>query len=334
MPQPSTPSEFVLAHFQQLDATWSAVRDGDTESVHNARIETRRIRAALPFVFDAPEPVARQLRRIGRALGRVRELDATDALLTTLERNAPETTPAIAVLRRDLRDRLNRERRRMVKALDLHPRSIARAIERGDRFARLSSVWRSWRHELRAATRRRAADVREAVDGATAVYMPNRSHSARIQIKKLRYTAELALTTGLMQGMDVLDPLQKVQRRLGALHDLHVLGATVDRTEFPGDASAASLALASVLAAESARVHEKYLGDRQRVNDACDACLRAMETSAGEGRRAMAATVIVAVPALTAWYLLGPAEKQSRQLPHEGGSVSATPEVAKAAFLR
>jgi CHAD domain-containing protein len=316
----------VLAHFQQLDTIWSSVHDGDTESVHDARVATRRIRAALPFVFDAPEAAARQLRRIGRALGRVRELDATDALLTTFEQNAPETTPAIAVLRRDLRDRLNRERRRMVKVLDLHPRSIARAIERGDRFTRLSSIWRSWRHELRAATRRRAADVREAIERATAVYMPNRSHSARIQIKKLRYTTELALAAGLMQSIDVLDPLQKAQRRLGALHDLHVLGATVEQTEFPSDASAASLALASVIAAESARIHEKYVRNRQRVSDACDACVRAMDAR-GEGR-AIAAAAIVAVPVLTAWYLRGPTEKQPRQLSHEGGSVSATPEVA------
>jgi CHAD domain-containing protein len=328
MAQLSTPREFLLANAQQLDATWSGVRDGDTESIHDARVATRRIRAALPFVFDAPEAAAKQFRHIGRALGRVRELDATDALLTTLERNAPETTPAIAVLRRDLTDRLNRERRRMIKALDLHPRTITRAIERGGGVARLSSIWRSWRHELRAVLRRRAADVRGAIDRAPGVYMPNRSHSARIEIKKLRYTAELALAAGLMRSADVLDPLKNVQQRLGALHDLHVLGVAIEQGKFPDSASAASVALASVIAADSARIHRKYVRNRQRVRDACDTCVREVEAPTSDAR-ALAAAAIVAVPVLAAWYLAGSTDEQSGQIADESGSVrSVTPEVA------
>ena len=81
MLQPLNPRQFVLTHLQQLRSAWPGVQDADVESVHDARVATRRIRAALPFVFDAPQPVAKELRRIGRALGRVRELDATDALL-------------------------------------------------------------------------------------------------------------------------------------------------------------------------------------------------------------------------------------------------------------
>ena len=66
MPQPSNPRQFVLTHLQQLQSCWSGVHDADIDSVHDARVAIRRIRAALPFVFDAPEAAAKELRRIGR----------------------------------------------------------------------------------------------------------------------------------------------------------------------------------------------------------------------------------------------------------------------------
>jgi len=312
MPQPSNPRQFVLTHLHQLQSFWPAVHDADVESVHDARVATRRIRAALPFVFDAPEAAAKELRRVGRALGRVRELDATDALLTSLEQKAPDTAPAINVLRHDLHERLNRERRRMIKALERHPRAIIRAIERGDRLARFSSIWRSWRHELREHLRSRAANVREAIERATAVYMPNRSHAARIEIKKLRYTAELAVAAGLLRNADVLDQFKKVQNRLGMLHDLHVLSVALAESKVPEHASAQSLALASVIAAELARVQSKYARSRADVLAACDACVR--DTGRAADAPGWAAAAIVAVPVLTAWYLGGPGEEPSNQV--------------------
>jgi len=319
MLQPSNPRQFVLTHLQHLQSAWPGVQDADVESVHDARVATRRIRAALPFVFDAPQPVAHQLRRIGRALGRVRELDATDALLTALEQKAPNTADVISVLRRDLHERLGRQRRRMIKALDRHPRAIIRVIERGDRLARFSSLWRSWRHELREQLRRRAANVREAVDRATAVYMPNRSHAARIEIKKLRYTAELAVAAGLLRNAAVLDEFRKVQNRLGMLHDLHVLSIALAESNVPENTSAQSLALDSVIAADLARVQSKYAGSRGDVIAACDACVRDTRRAAeGPG---LAAAAIVAVPVFAAWYLGGPGEEPSTEVRVPGQKV-------------
>jgi len=157
-------------------------------------------------------------------------------------RARPELSGEVSVLRRDLHQRLGRERRRMIKSLNRHPRAIIRVIERGDRLARFSSFWRSWRHELREQLKRRAANVREAVERATAVYMPNRSHAARIEIKKLRYTAELAVTAGLLRNAAVLDEFKKVQNRLGMLHDLHVLSVALAESDVPESASAQSTA--------------------------------------------------------------------------------------------
>jgi len=313
MPQPSNPRQFLLTQLHQLHSFWPGIHDGDVESVHDARVATRRARAALPFVFDAPEAAIKELRRIGRALGRVRELDVTDLLLTSLEQKAPDTAAAIAVLRHDLRARLNRERRRMIKALDRHPRTIIRAIEKGDRVGRLSSLWKSWRQGVRDGVRRHAADVRDAIERASAVYMPNRSHAARIEIKKLRYAVELAIATGLLRHTEVVDQFKKAQDRLGVLHDLHVLSVALDESELPDHQSAQRLALASVINAELARVQAKYARTRADVIAACDACVREIDASAADGP-GLAAAALVAVPVLAAWYIGAPGEERSTQV--------------------
>jgi CHAD domain-containing protein len=316
MPQPSNPRQFVLTHLQQLQSSWSGIHDADVASVHDARVAIRRIRAALPFVFDAPEAAAKELRRIGRVLGRVRELDATDALLISLEQRAPETADAVAALRREVTHRLQRQRRRMIKVLDHDPRPLLRAVERGSRIARVSSIWRNWRHELRDGIKLRASDVRQAIVRATAVYMPNRSHAARITIKKLRYTAEFAAAAGLLRTADVLDEFRKAQNRLGVLHDLHVLSVALDKSRGRDNTAAQWLALASVIAAERARVHDKYVRNRARVIAACDACVNQMDARS-EDTPALAAVAIIAVPMLTAWYFGGSNEGQSVHAPDD-----------------
>ena len=301
MSQRSTPRDYALANLCRLESLWSAVHDGDIEAVHDARVATRRIRAALPFVYIAPPAVADEVRRIGRTLGRVRELDATNALLDKLEPRVPAAAGAIGIARREVDDCLTQQRRRLIKKLRHRPRTIARANTSGSHLARLSSVWRSWRHELRDAIRHRATRVNDAVDRATAVYMPNRSHSARIALKKLRYLIEVAAVTGVMADA-MLEDLRSAQEALGDLHDMTVLGRLIDETQFPGDVVEESRALAAVVASEVSRLHAKYVRHRDDIRRACDACLHRVEQQPLSAL-AIPAAAIVAVPMLASWYL-------------------------------
>ena len=64
-----------------LDAM-PAAQAGDTRSVHQARVATRRLREALPVLRSsvnqsALSRVRRQVRKMTRALGPVRELDVS-----------------------------------------------------------------------------------------------------------------------------------------------------------------------------------------------------------------------------------------------------------------
>lgn len=308
MPQPSTPRGYALSHLQHLEALWSGVHDADVEAVHDARVTTRRVRAVLPFIFTAPPAAGDEMRRIGRALGRVRELDATQALLTELEGRVPDAATAIALVRADLNRQLARNRKRLIKSLRHRPRSIAHAIDGGIHLPHLSSLWRSWRHELRDAIRQRAMKVHAALDQATAVYMPNRAHAARIAVKKLRYVVELALATGVIAEEQVLGDLKRLQEALGRLRDMTVLAEAIDRIDFPAEATTQSRALTAVVGAEIVRLHDKYARRRGELRAACDGCLDAIGRNSVSAM-AIPAVAAVAIPVLAAWYLRPSEEK-------------------------
>jgi len=111
------------------------VRDGRADSVHDARIATRRIRAVLPLMHEwQRRPVADDLsasfKRTGRALGRVRDADVRIGLLRHLEPRLPVAAASLVRLREwQERSRLRRTRKlvKTLEALDIH-KELARAI--------------------------------------------------------------------------------------------------------------------------------------------------------------------------------------------------------------
>jgi len=305
MHEPTTPKDYTLSHLRQLQESWPAVQDADVDGVHQARIVTRRIRAVLPYVAGAPEATQKYVRRIGRALGRVRELDVTDESLTTFERRVARAPLAIGLLREHIHHELDRERRRMIKALDRPPRAITNDITHIG-FARITSIWRDWRHELITGVARRAEDVDAAVRRATTVYMPNRSHAARIAVKKLRYMAEFAAAAGLLRDRSVLDDTKMAQEALGELNDLHVVAKLIERFKMPAEAAEEAKMLASVVDAEIARVHEKYLRQRDRLYSVCAACRRLGSDSGAHVARMVARAIpaagLIALPLAVSYF--------------------------------
>src|SRR3954469_7872773 len=60
-------------------------KGGDTRSVHQARVATRRLREALPLLGGSKgEKLSRAARKLTRALGPVRELDVALMILEEL----------------------------------------------------------------------------------------------------------------------------------------------------------------------------------------------------------------------------------------------------------
>src|SRR5437588_3817420 len=92
-----------------------ALREGDPDAIHDARVATRRMRAALrlikPVISDEQRrPLARVLRRLRRRLGPRRDLDVMIGHLQSLKR-ARSHSAAIEWFSRRLQEQRDAARR-------------------------------------------------------------------------------------------------------------------------------------------------------------------------------------------------------------------------------
>jgi CHAD domain-containing protein/DNA-binding transcriptional ArsR family regulator len=224
-------------HFERMLAHEAGTRDGgDPEDLHDMRVATRRMRAALR-IFDShldrqvTRPLVRGLRATGRTLGDVRDLDVfrlkMQAYLDALpEARRGELDPLIAVLdaRRD------EARQRMLEYLD------------GPRYERFVARMREFLETPHAgalpaivddeARPQKVADVLPGAlyDRLAAVWaydgplsQPDaplvRYHRLRIAGKALRYTLEFfeeALGPG---ARPMIATTKRLQDHLGDLQD-------------------------------------------------------------------------------------------------------------------
>jgi CHAD domain-containing protein len=262
--------EFAVGNLAVLRHHWKGVLDGDVESIHQARIATRRIRAALRIVAEPGSDAMKLSKALGRALGPVRELDVTYGLLADLDRRVPAAGSAIAALRLEIDQRQQRARRRLIKKLD---RVELKPLARLNRAHPLQTLrfWKDWRDDLRAEIASRTGALQSAIDVAPAVYMPKRLHQVRIALKKLRYALEVGVAAGLPIAPGSMRQAGKLQDLLGRLHDSQVVGEIIDRLKPSAeDLGREVRVLDAVVAAECAAVYTKYLGRRDRLRAICD----------------------------------------------------------------
>ena len=263
---------------RHLNGVW----DGVPEHVHDARVATRRIRELLGVLASSAPSDHRKLRdamkRAGRLLGRVRELDVMEEHLRRIADVIPPLSPVAAAAMTSLKTSQRDERRDMVK--ELEALEIDRVLRRAQRltdtgrmsFLHPQGSWASAMWERIAA---RADEGRKELERGTAVYFAKRAHATRISVKKLRYAVEVAIRTGRWRPPHVLKDLRTIQGALGDAHDgqalLDRLPALIDHRivsdEKVGDMKA-------VLEAEIERHYGQYLACRERLAMICGVCER------------------------------------------------------------
>jgi len=210
--------------------------DGDVEGIHRARVAARRLREALPVVagsLPGARRLRRTLRRLGRMLGPVREMDVSLALVEELGHSDRFDRASLDQLREAIaRDRDGAWDAARDRLAHLEPRALARRLTalgaalrvREGAAAALRPAAPDWMVVLRARVCRRAEQARVAIDEAGALYLPDRIHLVRIAVKKLRYSVELAEEArGARTPSVALRRLKETQDLLGRLHDLQVL---------------------------------------------------------------------------------------------------------------
>lgn len=289
---PRTDQDAVIG--RRLRALARAIRGaerGEPRAIHKARVASRRVREAIPIALaSAPARKRRKLRmrvaRITRALGPVRELDVTLALVDELAIERPGLSSALLSLRTEL----ERERRadfgRMRSRVEADVKKIDARVRRLVEMEAGDSAELHGRAALMVRLTRRVEALDEAMRAAGPLYAASPIHTVRIAIKKLRYAFELAQELRLLRSRGVLPRLRNMQQTLGRLHDLQVLHARVDEARakvLVADEVAASLdELAAFLEESSRRLHARFLARRDALRQSVESALAETASRAAE----------------------------------------------------
>ena len=99
-----TPADIFHREITSIYHRYAGLLDGDHDSIHRARIATRRVREILPLTHewqhhDRAEELRVIFKRMGRTLGRVRDADTRVALVRYLEARIPHAAPSLVLLR-------------------------------------------------------------------------------------------------------------------------------------------------------------------------------------------------------------------------------------------
>ena len=265
-----------------LSRALPAAKAGDATSLHQARVATRRLRAALPLVASGPKAskVTRSVRRLTRLLGPVRELDVALLILEELEHSGEVPQSGIDRLRASIieeRERLQTAVRDQIDDFDLdklRKRALAAARkhheERKPRDAGSTAA-------ARERVGRRARRLAAAIENAAGLYLPDRLHEVRIAVKKLRYTVEVGVADvrrSAPRTISNLRTLKNAQDLLGRMHDLEVLIARTRSIQSSPGASTLKVSadldrLVRRLENECRQLHGHYMAARPTLLSVC-----------------------------------------------------------------
>ena len=227
----------LLSQLGQMKEHEAGTRAGeDAEELHDMRVATRRMRAALevfePYLSAAYRPYARSLRRVGRALGTVRDLDV-------FRENARAYLDSLPAERRGDLDPLlvawrveyDRRRGELLSVLDGDGYShFKRAF--GDFLQRPAADLQLTLSDNGVPRPRRARQLLPAmlfrqyaqawafdgwVNGPDVPF--GRYHQLRIALKSLRYTLEFFREVLPPDAEDLINRTKQIQDHLGSMQD-------------------------------------------------------------------------------------------------------------------
>lgn len=237
---------YVTAHVERLLAAVPGVRDGDDDAVHDARVATRRLRAALSVYRpvlegDVTDPLRDELAELGHVLGAARDahveghalqrrLAREDPSLVVgpVERRIEEDRSAARQLAQDQVDAWLASARfaelvaTLVQDLPTGPRAPHDAAEVLPHRAR-----RAWDRLDRALEVAAAAAPGEVRDEAL--------HEVRKAARRARYASEVAAAVVGSPARRSATRAHRVQEVLGTQHDAVTRQETLRRLAHQAD---------------------------------------------------------------------------------------------------
>lgn len=262
-------SATIAFHLRGLISRQSGATTGEVEAVHQMRVATRRLRAALRLFAAVLRPgplevAQRELAWLAQAIGALRDLDVLGELVAERARKLPcDLAAALA----PLKDRIRDERRACHQEL-------RQALE-SSRYRRLlmrlsATVPAAHRRELRIAALAPGLayplikSVKRRGRGLGSKPPPERLHRFRVRVKRLRYALEIMRGLGGKSLNRLLARLERMQELLGEHHDcvtaMAWMRAYAERTAGPAQSLLAIGALIGETARHGRRLQRRSLG--------------------------------------------------------------------------
>lgn len=230
-------AQYLRRQCKQLSGQIDGLRDGsDIESVHRARVASRRMRAALGIFRDCfPDAnLARWQKQVGKltkGLGKARDLDVQREYLVGALSRLPQPESFSGIARLLVRTELARDKRqwRVCDAVDrlgqsgvvTEMLSATKAVLKGpDDEVSVSSP-----SVLGLASEHIGGRLAELLAYQTSLEDPHdlrQHHAMRIAAKGLRYTMEVYKPCYGGRLDDSLNAVKQIQTLLGDLHDCDV----------------------------------------------------------------------------------------------------------------
>ncbi len=235
---------------------------------------------------DIVRRARRQVRRITRALGPVRELDVALGHLDEMGPKAAVPARTLAHVRRALDAERQRRRRDMLEAMTpavLERLKATLAFEPPARMVLPASDVDVRRARGRCA--RRARELGAAIRRAGTIYESERLHAVRVAAKKLRYALEIERDLERSRASARVAYLKRLQDTLGEIHDYeilleHIRSVQADLAGADGDAARGLEPLVRALEDACREGHAVFLHERSGLLELC----RQIAAAAREGR--------------------------------------------------
>jgi CHAD domain-containing protein len=203
----------------------------DSEGVHDMRVATRRMRAAMSLFREAlpvrTQRLRDELKWVAGVLGEVRDLDVQLGQLGEWERDmSDEDVAALRPLVESLEHRHAEARAMMLEALD--SRRYERTVTGMTELLKRGPLRRSQASRMPALVaapdlvRRRYRPVRKRGDAIQPTSPPEDFHALRIRCKRLRYAVEFLSPLAPKQSERLIAALVEVQDCLGEHQDAQV----------------------------------------------------------------------------------------------------------------
>lgn len=238
--------KILLFHFIQMLKNEAGTIDGvDIEALHDMRVATRRMRAAFGVFGDeyspkSIKPILKGLRRTGRALGEVRDLDVfmekANHYLTSLP---PEKKADLDPLFHIWQEQRSAGRERMVSYLESDPYHKFLFVF-SDFLTNLNSGITAKNVPEKGSQVPVTPDMPSTVQSAVPLLVYTilasvnaydqilhnanitQLHALRIELKRLRYTLEFFNEVLGAEANDVIKAIKILQDHLGDLNDANV----------------------------------------------------------------------------------------------------------------